>query len=501
MKLKNKVALITGASKGIGEGIAEVFAKEGANLILCARSASTKQIADTLAEKYNIKAIYVNCDVTKKADCQNAVDKGMETFGQIDILVSNAGVCKLGNFLETDDNDRDFHFNVNINGCWNISQAVLPGMVKQKHGAIVIMSSVTGYMVADPGEAAYATSKAALIGLTRALAREFAEDGIRVNAICPGYVDTPMAQSIAVQSDASNPESVKAGIAGATPLKRLAFDQEEVTAASPTYKAQFYRQKQEWDYLIAANRFSSDIFKSCFMYTNGKMLEIGYPRNDLMYADNKDEIAKNLREKLGIPNDKKTILYAPTWRDDEYYGKGQYKFKLKLDLELMKQYLGDKYVVLLRTHHYIADKIDVTGLEDFAFNLSKYDDITEIYLISDICITDYSSVFFDFANLKRPMLFYTYDIDKYRDVLRGFYIDMEKELPGPLVYSTQEVIDTIINIDEMNAKYEERYQQFYDRFCSIDDGLMTDSVRLMMVMLHKELLKRFLNKGIIPLFL
>lgn len=255
-----------------------------------------------------------------------------------------------------------------------------------------------------------------------------------------------------------------------TPLKRLAFDQEEVTAASPTYKAQFYRQKQEWDYLIAANRFSSDIFKSCFMYTNGKMLEIGYPRNDLMYADNKDEIAKNLREKLGIPNDKKTILYAPTWRDDEYYGKGQYKFKLKLDLELMKQYLGDKYVVLLRTHHYIADKIDVTGLEDFAFNLSKYDDITEIYLISDICITDYSSVFFDFANLKRPMLFYTYDIDKYRDVLRGFYIDMEKELPGPLVYSTQEVIDTIINIDEMNAKYEERYQQFYDRFCSIDDG-------------------------------
>lgn len=179
-----------------------------------------------MAEKYNIKAIYVNCDVTKKADCQNAVDKGMETFGQIDILVSNAGVCKLGNFLETDDNDRDFHFNVNINGCWNISQAVLPGMVKQKHGAIVIMSSVTGYMVADPGEAAYATSKAALIGLTRALAREFAEDGIRVNAICPGYVDTPMAQSIAVQSDASNPESVKAGIAGATPLKRLATPQE-----------------------------------------------------------------------------------------------------------------------------------------------------------------------------------------------------------------------------------------------------------------------------------
>lgn len=254
-----------------------------------------------------------------------------------------------------------------------------------------------------------------------------------------------------------------------TPLKRLAFDQEEVTAASPTYKAQFYRQKQEWDYLIAANKFSSDIFKSCFMY-DGNMLEIGYPRNDLLYDDNKEQIALELKKKLHIPLDKKTILYAPTWRDDEYYGNGQYKFKLKLDLDLLKKELGDEYVVLLRTHHYIADALDVTGLEDFAYNLSKYDDITEIYLISDICITDYSSVFFDYANLRRPMLFYTYDIDKYRDVLRGFYIDMEKELPGPLVYSTQEVIDQIKNITALTQKYAERYDEFYEKFCSIDDG-------------------------------
>ena len=254
-----------------------------------------------------------------------------------------------------------------------------------------------------------------------------------------------------------------------TPLKRLAFDQEEVTAASPTYKAQFYRQKKEWDYLIAPNKFSSDIFKSCFMY-DGNMLETGYPRNDLLSASNRDEIALNLKKKLGIPLDKKTILYAPTWRDDEYYGNGRYKFKLKLDLDLLKKELGDQYVVLLRTHHYIADNLDVTGLEDFAFNLSKYDDITEIYLISDICITDYSSVFFDYANLKRPLLFYTYDLDKYRDVLRGFYIDMETELPGPLVFSSEEVVDKIKNIDQLNADYQEKYQQFYQRFCSWEDG-------------------------------
>lgn len=112
----------------------------------------------------------------------------------------------------------------------------------------------------------------------------------------------------------------------------------------------------------------------------------------------------------------------------------------------------------------------MTGLEDFAFNLSKYDDIAEVYLISDICITDYSSVFFDFANLKRPMLFYTYDLDKYRDVLRGFYIDMETELPGPLVYTTQEVVERIKNIDALNEEFSNRYEQFYQRFCSWEDG-------------------------------
>ena len=226
MKLHNKVALITGASKGIGEGIARTFAKEGANLILVARSASTQQLADTLSKEYGIQAIFVPCDVAHPEDCQKAVEAGLETFKTIDVLVSNAGVCRLGNFLDTTQDDLDFHLNVNVKGTWNMAKAVLPIMQKNKQGSIVIMSSVTGYMVADPGEAAYAMTKAALIGLTRALAREFAQDGIRVNAICPGYVDTPMAQSIAVQSCAENPESVTAGIASATPMQRLAPPEE-----------------------------------------------------------------------------------------------------------------------------------------------------------------------------------------------------------------------------------------------------------------------------------
>jgi CDP-glycerol glycerophosphotransferase len=206
------------------------------------------------------------------------------------------------------------------------------------------------------------------------------------------------------------------------------------------------------------------------------MLETGYPRNDIMHWDNKDEIADKIRERLGIPKDKKTVLYAPTWRDDEYYTKGQYKFTLKLDLRLMKEELGDEYVILLRTHYFIADSIDVTGLEGFAYNVSRYDDISELYLISDFLITDYSSVFFDYANLKRPMLFYTYDLEKYRDVLRGFYIDIEEELPGPLLFTTEEIIDSLRNMDELVEKYKDKYEAFYDKFCAWEDGHASDRV-------------------------
>lgn len=260
-----------------------------------------------------------------------------------------------------------------------------------------------------------------------------------------------------------------------TPLKRLVFDQEEVTAASPKYKKEFYKQRKDWDYLISDNDFSTETLRRCFMF-EGEMLDYGYPRNDILYASDADEKAMELKKKLNIPLDKKTILYAPTWRDDEYYGKGQYKFTLKLDMEMMRKQLGDEYVVLLRTHQYIADSLDTTGLEGFAYNVSKYDDISELYLISDICITDYSSVFFDYANLRRPILFYTYDIEKYKNQLRGFYIDMESEVPGPLLYTSEEVVEAIKNIEEVSQNYKQRYDDFCKRFCHLDDGFASKRV-------------------------
>jgi CDP-glycerol glycerophosphotransferase len=260
-----------------------------------------------------------------------------------------------------------------------------------------------------------------------------------------------------------------------TPLKKLVFDLDEIVSASPRYKQQFYKQSRAWDYLIAPNEFSSETFRRCFAYDN-IMLETGYPRNDILHAPDKDKIAVGIRKRLGIALNKKTILYAPTWRDDVYYGKGQYKFELHLDLELMRRQLGEEYIILLRTHYFIADSINLEAMKGFAYNVSRYDDISELYLISDILITDYSSVFFDYANLKRPMLFFTYDLDKYRDILRGFYFDIEKEVPGPLLYTTDEVIEAIRGIETVNREYRQRYDEFYHRFCDWEDGHAAEKV-------------------------
>jgi CDP-glycerol glycerophosphotransferase len=260
-----------------------------------------------------------------------------------------------------------------------------------------------------------------------------------------------------------------------TPLKKLVFDIDDISSATPKYKQQVYKQSRAWDYLIAPNAFSSETFRRCFMFDN-EMLETGYPRNDILHDPNRDAIAEKIKMRLGIPKDKKTILYAPTWRDDEFYAKGQYKFELHLNLEMMRQQLGDEYVLLLRTHYFIADSLDVSALNGFAYNLSKYDDISELYLISDILITDYSSVFFDYANLKRPMLFFTYDLEKYRDVLRGFYFDIEKEVPGPLLFTTEEVVDAVKNIETINGEYSQRYKDFYQRICEWEDGHAAEKV-------------------------
>lgn len=126
-------------------------------------------------------------------------------------------------------------------------------------------------------------------------------------------------------------------------------------------------------------------------------------------------------------------MYAPTWRDDEFVKKGQYLFDLKINLENLQKELGENYVILLRMHYLIANALDLNGYEDFAIDVSNYSDISELYLISDALITDYSSVMFDFGILKRPQYFFAYDIEKYDKGLRGFYMDYMNDLPGEII--------------------------------------------------------------------
>ena len=253
-----------------------------------------------------------------------------------------------------------------------------------------------------------------------------------------------------------------------TPLKRLGLDIGDIYTKNPKIKESYIKNGLEWDYLISPNRYTSDILKSSFAYPRD-ILESGYPRNDILYNANEDRISE-IRKNLNLEDGKKTILYAPTWRDDEFYDSGSIKFNLKLDLKMLEEALGDEYCVLIRTHYFIADKLDLSEFGNFAIDVSRYDDIAELYLISDILITDYSSVFFDYANLKRPILFYTYDLDKYEHQLRGFYIDIRKDVPGPLLFTTQEVIDSIKNIGTLKEEYKETYDEFYEKFCNIDDG-------------------------------
>ena len=169
MKLENKVAIVTGGAMGNGLGIVKVFLKYGAKVIIFDYSDKLEQTIEELKkENYEVDGYLV--DIRDKNKIMENIEKVTQKYGTIDILVNNAGVSKLTPFLETPDDIRDFHFDINIKGAWNMCQAVLPHM--QKDGAIVNLSSVTGTMVADSGEVAYATTKAALLGFTKGLAAE-----------------------------------------------------------------------------------------------------------------------------------------------------------------------------------------------------------------------------------------------------------------------------------------------------------------------------------------
>jgi CDP-glycerol glycerophosphotransferase len=253
-----------------------------------------------------------------------------------------------------------------------------------------------------------------------------------------------------------------------TPLKRLGFDVSDMRKTVRRFQRGWERQLDNWQYVLSPNRFSTPILRRAYAI-EGEMLETGYPRVDVLARADRDAHGAELRRRLGIPEGVRTVLYAPTYRDHVVDRRGRYRLDLQLDLERLRQAVGEDTVILFRKHHYVVDSVPVTA-DGFVRDVSSYPDGTELMLAADVLMTDYSSMMVDYANTGRPMLFFTYDLDAYADEIRGFYLDFVGTVPGPLLRTTDAVADALRDLDGVRKAHEARYAAFRDMFCELDDG-------------------------------
>lgn len=212
MRLKDEIAFITGSARGIGREIAEVFAKEGALVIISDIKIEDCQATAAELTAKGYKADAFSCNVTVSADVDKTVDQIVEKYGRVDILVNNAGITRDGLFLRMKEEDWDAVINVNLKGTFNACKSVSRVMLKARKGKIINIGSVIGVM-GNAGQANYAASKAGVIALAKSLAREFASRNITVNAVAPGYIKTAMTDKLS--------DEVKNKILEAVPLNRM----------------------------------------------------------------------------------------------------------------------------------------------------------------------------------------------------------------------------------------------------------------------------------------
>ena len=210
--LKGKVALVTGGAQGIGKAVALMLARHGADVVVA--DVNLEKAAETAkeVEATGRGAMAVNVDVTRLSDVENMVESAIGRFGRIDILINNAGIARDKLILRMTEEDWDAVLDVNLKGTFNCTKAVIKHMSKQRSGKIVNIASVVGEM-GNAGQANYSASKAGVIGLTKTIAREFAQRGINVNAIAPGYIQTPMTDVL--------PDKAKEELKRMIPMERL----------------------------------------------------------------------------------------------------------------------------------------------------------------------------------------------------------------------------------------------------------------------------------------
>ena len=213
-ELTGKVAIVTGGAKGIGAATVECLLREGAKVL-----AADVIFAGVISGDVAAAPECIACDISRADDCERAVRAAVELYGGLDILVNNAGIQSYGDALTTTEEVWDRTMNVNLKGQWLMSRAAIPAMLKRAGGAIVNVSSVQG-LATQRNVLSYATSKHAMIGLTRTMALDFASRGIRVNCVCPGTVDTPMVQA-SIASD-KDPEKLRGILDRMHPLGHIA---------------------------------------------------------------------------------------------------------------------------------------------------------------------------------------------------------------------------------------------------------------------------------------
>jgi CDP-glycerol glycerophosphotransferase len=256
-----------------------------------------------------------------------------------------------------------------------------------------------------------------------------------------------------------------------TALKRVHYD---IVWSPPGLIQRLSRDIQRWDMLVSPNAVSTSTLRRAFGFS-GEVIESGYPRNDVLNSPGRSEIRRRVRRQLDIADDTRVVLYTPTFRDDAVFAEGRPGIKLALDVEELAHRLGPAYCILLRVHYLMTDRYSTVvgaGLRD----VSYYPDVADLYLAADVMVTDYSSTMFDFAVTGKPLVFFAYDLERYRDEVRGFYFDFEQSAPGPVVRTPDELADALVHLDEVRLAYSHRYDKFRSRYCPLDDGFATDRV-------------------------
>ena len=228
--LSGKVAVITGAGSGIGAAIAEAYAEAGASrvYVLDREEAAGKAVADSI-RRAATRGIFMRLDVADENACRAVAQEILtDTGGQCDILVNNAGIGSVGTILETTSADLDRLFAVNVKGVFHLTQAILPAMLERRSGSVILLASIGG-VVGIRDRFAYCTTKFAIVGMTKCLALDHAESGVRFNCICPGRVETPFVQ--ARLAEYPDPEAARRAMAATQAIGRMGRPDEIAAAA------------------------------------------------------------------------------------------------------------------------------------------------------------------------------------------------------------------------------------------------------------------------------